>query len=71
MITQKNYGRKDPEAERRVKNVFDAVGIPALYARYEEKTYDEICDLIETLPPGAINKQVFYSFADKIYKRTK
>ena len=27
--------------------------------------------LIENLPEGSINKEVFYSFVNKIYKRTK
>jgi farnesyl diphosphate synthase len=70
-ILLENYGKKSPVAEQKVKEVFYAVDLPGKYAKYEEKTYQEICGLVENLPEGSINKQVFYSFVHKIYKRTK
>src|ERR1700735_5539337 len=41
-ILDANYGRKDPEAEERVKQVFREVGVDALYEEYEAQSYARI-----------------------------
>ncbi|KAI0052817.1 farnesyl diphosphate synthase [Auriscalpium vulgare] len=77
-VLDANYGRKDPEAELKVKAVFREVGIDAKYEEYERDAYERISALIEKVPevPSAngdsvMRKEVFWSFLYKIYKRTK
>lgn len=74
-----NYGQKNSEAERRVKDVFEQVGVRQKFAAYEEEAYRRVIGLIETIPEGGLGadgqvklqRQVFKSFLDKIYKRQK
>ncbi|KAI0345450.1 farnesyl-diphosphate synthase [Trametopsis cervina] len=74
-----NYGRKNAEAERKVKEVFYEVGVPDRYYKYEEDAYKRITTLIATIPEAGLGtegqvklqRQVFKSFLDKIYKRQK
>lgn len=78
-VLDANYGRKDPECEKRIKEVFVAVGVNEKYAAYEEGAYKRIMGLIETIPEAGLGKEgevklqraVFKSFLDKIYKRQK
>jgi farnesyl diphosphate synthase len=69
------YGRKDAEKEARVKALYEEMGLRERYAKYEQESYERVMGLIETIPEGAksgeLNRQVFKSFLDKIYKRTK
>ena len=78
-MLDENYGRKDAECERRVKAVFEEVGLREKYAEYEEGAYKKIMGLIAEIPevdpaagdaPG-LKREVFKAFLDKIYKRTK
>ena len=74
-----NYGRKDGEAEKKVKDVVYQVGVPEKFHKYEEESYKKIIGLIETIPEGGLGeegevklkREVFKSFLDKIYKRQK
>ncbi|KAI0783522.1 farnesyl-diphosphate synthase [Abortiporus biennis] len=78
-VLDQNYGRKDAEAEKKVKTVFEEVGVRQKYAVYEEDAYKRIMGLIETIPAGGLGRdgevklkrEVFKSFLDKIYKRQK
>ena len=78
-VLDASYGRKDPAAEARVKAVFEELGVRARYAAYEEDAYKRIMGLIETIPEAGMGVQgevrlqraVFKSFLDKIYKRQK
>ena len=81
-ILDENYGQKNAEREARVKVVFDEVGVPGKYREYEEGAYRQIMGLIERIPeveikatygdePATLRKQVFKTFLEKIYKRTK
>ncbi|KAF7798327.1 hypothetical protein EIP86_009548 [Pleurotus ostreatoroseus] len=78
-VLDANYGKKDAECEARVKEVFVAVGLHERYSAYEEGSYKKIMGLIDTIPedglakPGEVKLQraVFKSFLDKIYKRQK
>ena len=78
VILDANYGRKDAEAEARVKEVFREVGVDALYAQYEVEAYARINALIDAVsevrsPDGeaVLRRTVFRVFLEKIYKRTK
>ncbi|KAK0224955.1 farnesyl-diphosphate synthase [Armillaria nabsnona] len=57
------HGRKDSECERRVKEVFES---PEVDLRKRYGVYGELVEGKNTL-----KKEVFKSFIDKIYKRTK
>ena len=79
-ILDANYGKKDAQAEARIKALYEEMGIRKLYAEYEENAYKRIIGSIETVPaensaakPGEVKlkREVFKSFLDKIYKRTK
>ena len=82
-ILDENYGRKDAECERRVKVVFEEVGLRERYAEYEQSSYEKVMGLIAMIPeenstvvPGdgvapVLKREVFKAFLDKIYKRTK
>jgi len=77
-ILDANYGRKDSEAEQRVKEVFGEVGIDAVYAEYEAASYKRINALIDAVPEvqcpkgdAVLRQAVFRTFLEKIYKRTK
>ncbi|KZW02899.1 farnesyl-diphosphate synthase [Exidia glandulosa HHB12029] len=75
-VLDANYGRKDAEAEQRVKAVYEKLGVKARYEQYEEDSYKRICTLIEQIPAepastGELKREVFYSFLHKIYRRSK
>ena len=77
-ILDANYGRKDSEAEERVKEVFREVGVDGLYAEYEAQSYARINALIDAVPEvrspcgeAVLRRAVFRTFLEKIYKRTK
>ncbi|KAJ7691975.1 farnesyl-diphosphate synthase [Mycena rosella] len=76
-ILDENYGRKGAEEERRVKAVFEAIGLRERYAEYEREVYEKLSGMIEAIPEGkpgeigGLRREVFTVFLDKIYRRTK
>ena len=78
-VLDANYGRKDKDAEARVKALYEEMGIRKKYEEYEEAAYKRIMGLIDTIPaqPTApagqvvLKREVFKAFLDKIYKRQK
>lgn len=71
-ILDNNYGRKDSEAEARVKTVFKELDIEPYYHQYEDKVAGEIRTLIDNVDESeGLKKQVFTEFFNKIYKRQK
>ena len=76
-ILDENYGQKNSECEKRVKKVFEEIGVERRYKEYEEEAVGRIRGLIDELdetPSGnspVLRKQVFLAFLDKIYGRTK
>jgi farnesyl diphosphate synthase len=77
-ILDANYGRKDTEAEERVKQVFREVGVDGYYERYEAEAYARINALIDAVPEvkspcgeAVLRRAVFRTFLEKVYKRTK
>ncbi|KAF9516970.1 hypothetical protein BS47DRAFT_1390291 [Hydnum rufescens UP504] len=71
-ILDENYGRKDSECERRVKEVFVAVGVEAKYKAFEQAAYEKIVGLVETVPAegSELKREVFMAFLRKIFGRT-
>jgi len=74
-VLEENYGRKDPVKEACVKEVYEQVGLRRVYAEYEENAYQtlsaKIAAIPETSEPNTLKREVFTSFLNKIYKRTK
>ena len=76
-VLDENYGRKDAEAEKRIKALYEEMGIRKKYEEYEEAAYKRIMGLIQTIteqPDGegvSLKREVFKVFLDKIYKRQK
>lgn len=72
-VLYENYGRKEVEKERKVKEVFEKVGIRREYEEYERQVYLDIKGMIESkvTSSGELKREVFTNFLEKIYKRTK
>ena len=74
-VLEENYGQKDSVKETRVKEVYEQVGLPKVYSEYEENAYRTLSAKIAGIPdvPGTntLKREVFTSFLNKIYKRTK
>lgn len=71
-ILDANYGRKDPEAEKRVKVVFKELELEDRFKAYEKKSYEEIMGLVEGIDESkGLKKEIFEEFLKKVYKRTK
>jgi len=81
-VLDENYGQKDAKKEATIKALYEDIGIPARYSEYEENAYRRIVGMIETIPevevkptksdePAILQRQVFKTFLDKIYKRQK
>ncbi|KAJ3905783.1 farnesyl-diphosphate synthase [Lentinula edodes] len=62
------------EAERRVKAVFEEIGLREIYAEYEKNAYKKLTGMIDQIDEGTsvgLKKEVFKSFLDKIHHRQK
>ena len=73
-VLDDNYGRKSSESEAKVKEVFaqQPIDIPGRFEKYEGETYKELTDLIEGIDESrGLKKEVFTSFLEKVYKRSK
>jgi farnesyl diphosphate synthase len=71
-VLDENYGRKDAACEARVKVVFNEIGLPDKFAKYESESYAKLNALIDGVDEGeGVKREVFRSFLDKVYKRTK
>ncbi|ORZ25217.1 farnesyl pyrophosphate synthase [Absidia repens] len=71
-VLDENYGKKDAEAEAKIKALYIELNIEDIYKAYEEKSFQELTTLINNLDESiGVKKAVFTEFMDKIYKRTK
>ncbi|KAL9100459.1 MAG: hypothetical protein Q9163_004170 [Psora crenata] len=71
-ILEENYGRKDKDKESRVKEVFDSLHLQERYLAYEQQEVGRIRALIAGVDEReGLKREVFESFLDKIYKRSK
>ena len=69
----KNYGKckvKTPE-EREIKDMYRTLGLPEMYAKYEEESYKQIMALKASSDLSQVPWAVFDVFLSKIYKRSK
>ncbi|KAF8203335.1 isoprenoid synthase domain-containing protein, partial [Pholiota molesta] len=70
-ILDENYGRKDAEKEKKIKALFEELGIRGVYAEYEERVVGSLNQKIDEIVEveGGLKREVFRSFLSKIYKR--
>uniref|UniRef100_K3WEV8 Farnesyl pyrophosphate synthase n=1 Tax=Globisporangium ultimum (strain ATCC 200006 / CBS 805.95 / DAOM BR144) TaxID=431595 RepID=K3WEV8_GLOUD len=64
-----HYGKDDPAAIAKVKQVYADLGLAAVYHAYEDATYKEITDEIARV--DKIPSEVFTMLVSKIFKRNK
>lgn len=71
-MLEENYGRKDAEKEKKVKEVYKELKLDEVYTAFEEARVAEIRAKIAQVDEGeGLKKEVFENFLGKIYKRTK
>lgn len=77
-VLEENYGQMDPEKEMRVKEIYEMSGLREQYQIYEANLKERIEALIKEIPEpeggmdgGVLKREVFSSFLNKVYKRTK
>lgn len=71
-VLDENYGKKDDESEKRVKQLFAELDIPAIYNDYEESTVAKLREQIDKIDESTgLKKEVLTSFLGKVYKRSK
>jgi farnesyl diphosphate synthase len=71
-VLEENYGRKDGTMEKKVKEVYHELKLDQVYQEFEESRVQEIRKLISQVDETeGLKKDVFESFLQKIYKRSK
>ncbi|KAJ3204853.1 Farnesyl pyrophosphate synthetase [Dinochytrium kinnereticum] len=66
-----SYGQKDPAKVQVVKNVYKELELETLYKKYEEESYNRLHDLISKLDITVLPQEMFVTFLNRIYKRSK
>lgn len=67
-----NYGKKDKECEKKVKEVFNDLQLEKDYQAYEEARVTELKQKISAIDESSgMKRQVYEEFLRKIYKRSK
>ncbi|WAR03500.1 FPPS-like protein [Mya arenaria] len=69
-ILQTNYGSSDEQKVAKVKQLFKELNLEQAFREFEETSYTEITELIDTYE-GRLPKQLFTELVQKIYKRNK
>lgn len=71
-VLEENYGRKDVNAEAKVKKVYSEMNLDAVYRKYEEEKVQQIRVLIDSIDESeGMKKTIFEGFLSKIYKRKR
>lgn len=67
-VMQECYGQMEADKVERVKQLYEKLNLPQMFATYEEESYRLIKGHIEALPAG-IPHGIFYETMEKIYRR--
>ncbi|KYO32302.1 farnesyl pyrophosphate synthase isoform A [Alligator mississippiensis] len=67
-LLEENYGQKELEKVARVKELYEALGLRAVYQEYEDSSFQHLQQLIEVHTPH-LPKEIFLDLAHVIYKR--
>ncbi|KAI1159625.1 ERG20 farnesyl diphosphate synthase [Nemania serpens] len=71
-VLQENYGKKDANCEKRIKELYDELQLDGIYQTYEETAVAEIEGLIANVDEkDGLKQDVFVTFLNKIQKRAK
>lgn len=66
---QECYGSKEEEKVKRVKQLYNDLGLPNMYSIYEEETYNLLNTHIQQISRG-LPHDLFLKLLGKIYRRT-
>ncbi|XP_064603763.1 farnesyl pyrophosphate synthase-like [Liolophura sinensis] len=69
-VLKDNYGQNDAAKVAEIKSLYKELDLESVYAKYEEESYEDLIKLINKFS-GNLPKEVFLTFALKIYKRQK
>lgn len=73
-VLDDHYGKKDPQSEAKVKEIFNAknIDVEGRFKAYEAESHRMLMGMIDALhEKEGLKKQVFIEFLNKVYKRTK
>ncbi|XP_072017554.1 LOW QUALITY PROTEIN: farnesyl pyrophosphate synthase-like [Amphiura filiformis] len=70
LIIEENYGFDDASKVSKIKELYRELDITSVYKAYEEKSYQDLMQLIEN-HSGSLPKEMFVAYAKRIYKRQK
>lgn len=71
-VLDENYGKKDKDCEKRVKEVYAELRLDKVYAQYEEEVVGRMNQMIASVDESeGLKRNVFEEFLRKIYKRSK
>ncbi|KAJ6247037.1 farnesyl-pyrophosphate synthetase [Anaeramoeba flamelloides] len=65
----KNYAKNDPQCIKKVKEIFKDLKITELFLAYEEKIFNEITEMINSIQ--SVDQQILNYLKSKIFKRKK
>ena len=68
-IIEENYGKKDAECEKKIKELYVALDMEAVYLKYAEESYAELKGIMES--QTVLPSELFGAMLAKIYKRQK
>lgn len=69
-LLEQCYGYNDPEKVAAVKQVYQQLGLPQIYSRYEEDSYNLISTHIQQLSTTrGLHHELFFKVLEKIYRR--
>ena len=63
-----HYGVHDSDSVNKIRNLYEELGLPNMYAIYEEESYNLIHTHIQQISRG-LPHALFFKFMDKIYRR--
>jgi len=67
-----HYGSQNENDVKKVKDLYDQLGLVEIYKSYESEFYTNIIEHIEKVCAGnAVPKEIFTTFLNKVYKRIK
>ncbi|KAF6032416.1 FDPS [Bugula neritina] len=70
-LLETHYACKDPASVKIVKELFVELDLKKRYRDYEEESYQKLMAKISSLSSPDLPKEMFISFAEKIFKRNK
>jgi len=68
-LLEEHYGKPSPEGVAKVKQLYRDLDLEKMFRAYEAESHESLCKKIDS--QSALPKEVFTSFLDKIYKRSK